>query len=80
MVWVKFESIYTEIDRFGNCRRLENRFEALGSAFEVCQVIDSVMNQVQLPGTKQYGLPLIKDFISDNSSDNITYMPKYRPK
>lgn len=55
MVWVKFESIYTETDRHGNMRRWENRFEAIGSASEVCLVLNTVMNRVRLPGTSPIG-------------------------
>jgi len=56
MLYVKFWSIYTEIDRFGNQRRIENGFEATGSEDEVCKVLDTVMKRVRLPGTKPIGL------------------------
>ena len=57
MLWVKFESIYTETDRYGNQRKLENRFEAAGSGHEVCMVLENLMNRVQLPGIKPLGIP-----------------------
>lgn len=57
MLWVKFESIYTEVDRSGNQRRQEHRFEATGSGREVCMALECLMTQVQLPGTKPLELP-----------------------
>lgn len=55
MLRVRFESIYTETDRFGNMRRMEHRFEAEGSASEVCMVLDHLTDRVQLPGTRPIG-------------------------
>lgn len=50
MLWVKFESIYTETDRFGNQRRWENRLEASGEHFEVRGLLDDLMKKSRLPG------------------------------
>lgn len=56
MVYVRFWSIYTETDWFGNQRRIEKGFEASGNAGEVCRVLDTLMKRVQLPGTRPVGL------------------------
>lgn len=56
MLHVRFESIYTETDRYGNMRRWENRFEAMGTGEEVCMVLDHLVDKVQLPGTQPIGL------------------------
>ena len=51
MVSVRFRSVYTETDRYGNQRSEEHSFEAVGSGREVCMAINTVMDRVQLPGT-----------------------------
>ncbi len=57
MLHLKFESIYTEVDRQGNSRRWENRFEATGSGQEVCMALDHLLGRVSLPGTQPFEIP-----------------------
>lgn len=49
-MWVKFETIYTEIDRFGNSRRFENRFEASGETYEISNLVNLLLKSNKLPG------------------------------
>ncbi len=64
-MWVKFESIYTETDMYGNQRRWENRFEAVGTAQEVCYLVDNLIRKIGLPGTRSIGLPYdVGEFLS----------------
>lgn len=68
MVYVRFWSIYTEIDRFGSRRSIENGFEASGMADEVCRVLDTVMKRIQLPGTRPVGLyEDVRKYLTNNS-------------
>jgi len=50
MLRVRLESIYTETDRHGNSRRWEQRLEAEGESQEVCSLLNTLMDRVELPG------------------------------
>ncbi len=64
-MWVKFESIYTETDRYGNQRRWESRLEAEGTAPELCFLLDNLIERVQLAGTNPIGLPFdVRKYLS----------------
>jgi hypothetical protein len=57
MLYVKFESIYREIDKHGNQRSFENRFESSGTGSEVCNLLNTILPRIQLPGTIPIQLP-----------------------
>ena len=52
MLWVKFESIYTETDEYGRIKRWENRFETMGTAPEINNFLEEATKRLELPGTK----------------------------
>jgi hypothetical protein len=57
MIWVKFESIYTEIDRYGNQRKWEKRFETKGEAHEVSWFLRNTTEFLEIPGTTRVQIP-----------------------
>ena len=67
-MYVKLETIYTEIDRHGNTRRFENRFEADGDPKEICFVMSELLSSNKLPGTTPLGeLNYINNYLTSNT-------------
>ncbi len=57
MLWIKFESIYTEKDEYGRIKRWEKRFETMGTAPEINLFLEEATKRLQLPGTKNLLIP-----------------------